>query len=170
MPSVTSARVRNRFESVEVGGDMSSNCTRRHWDYRLARQQARGTRYQVPGRRYIREHSSVYVPEYRVYTGYKSITCLLRTGITDKYAFMLSYLAPSAFVVVVMEKMILKVGRNAQKSMEIAANKVGIWQHLGPGPTRPRKSWFAAFLDCIPEILLLLCCCYCCCAHLFVWR
>ena len=33
-PSI-SARVQNRFEFVELGRDMSSNCTRRHWDYRL---------------------------------------------------------------------------------------------------------------------------------------
>ena len=31
----TSARVQNRFGFVELGHDMSSNCTTRNWDYRL---------------------------------------------------------------------------------------------------------------------------------------
>ena len=34
-PPSTSARVRNRFEFVELGRDTSSNCTKCHWDYRL---------------------------------------------------------------------------------------------------------------------------------------
>ena len=33
----TSARVQNRFEFVELGRDVSSNCTKRQWDYRLVR-------------------------------------------------------------------------------------------------------------------------------------
>ena len=40
----TSARVQNRVEFVELAHDMSSNCTRSHWDYWLEREQARGTR------------------------------------------------------------------------------------------------------------------------------
>ena len=34
--SFASARVQSRFEFMELGGDMCSNCHRRHWDYRLA--------------------------------------------------------------------------------------------------------------------------------------
>ena len=40
----TSARVQSRFELIGLARDMSSNCTRSHWDYRPEREQARGTR------------------------------------------------------------------------------------------------------------------------------
>ena len=83
----------------------------------------------VPGVRHsIREHSSTYVWEYRVSTGYQSITCLLRTGITHKYAFIFSYLAQGASaVVVVVEKMIkIKVGGKAKKSKKIAPKRIGM--------------------------------------------
>ena len=33
----TSARVQNRVDFVELAGDMSSNCSRSHWNYRLER-------------------------------------------------------------------------------------------------------------------------------------
>ena len=36
-PPFTSARVQNRFQFAELARDMSSNCTRSHWDYRLLR-------------------------------------------------------------------------------------------------------------------------------------
>ena len=56
-------------------------------------------RLEVPGTRdYILEHSSIYIREYRVSTGYQSATCLLRTGITYEYTFIFSYLAPGALL------------------------------------------------------------------------
>ena len=40
-PLFTSARVQSRFEFVELARDMSPDCTRSHWEYRLEREQAR---------------------------------------------------------------------------------------------------------------------------------
>ena len=40
----TPARVQTRVEFVGLACDMSSNCTRSHWDYRLEREQAACTR------------------------------------------------------------------------------------------------------------------------------
>ena len=72
-----------RFEFVELGGDTCSNCTRSHWDYRLEREQARGTR-----------GTTIYVREYRVSTGYQSTTCLLRTGITYQVCMNIHFFIP----------------------------------------------------------------------------
>ena len=43
----TCARVQSRFEFVELAREMCSICTRSHWEYRLLREQARGTRCQA---------------------------------------------------------------------------------------------------------------------------
>ena len=64
-----SACVQNRVEFVELARDMSSNCTRSHWDYKLEREQAAW---------YQRYHYSIYrAPGHHL--------CLLRTGITYQW-------------------------------------------------------------------------------------
>ena len=141
----TSARVQNRFEFVELGGDMSSNCTRRHWYYRLVRQQARGTRYQVPGTIYESTASYTYenmgYVQHHLYVTYwyhvwiyEYISIVTHHVPVIMYICkVLMYLALMLFcttccslhywcvidivvvVAVVVEKMILKVGSKAQK-------------------------------------------------------
>ena len=49
----------------------------------------------------------------------------------------------------------LRAVGSTKKSKKIA-KRVGMYQHLVPGQSPPRESWFAAFLDCVPGILLLL--------------
>ena len=107
-----------------------------------------GSWYQVPGaRHYIREHSSMYVREYRVSTGYQSITCLLRNDITYKYAFIFSYLAPGAFVaVVVVEKVRKKSRKQGTKKKE----------------NRPQEGWDieAPRTRTTPPKKVLVCCAF----------
>ena len=84
-PPSTFARVQNRFEFAGLGGDMCSNCARRHWDYSLVLV-VPCTRYQA----HIREHSSIYVREYRVYIGARaSPVCYVLVSRVNIHIFIL---------------------------------------------------------------------------------
>ena len=72
----------------------------------------------VSGARHdIREHSNIYVQECRVYAGYQSITCMLRTGITYKYVRIHIFIHGTRCVVlaVVVEKMVKKSRKQGTK-------------------------------------------------------
>ena len=68
----TSARVQNRFESVELAPDMSSKCTRSHWDYRLVA-------WYIPVVPEVREG--------RVSTGYQGTTCVCYVLVSRMYEY-----------------------------------------------------------------------------------
>ena len=126
-----------------------------------------GSWYQVPGTRdYIREHSSIYVQECRVYTGYQSITCLLRTGTTYKYAFIFSYMAPGAlFLLLLWRKWSTKLGSKEHKKARKSPPRELGYNSTSYQDQPPQQS---PGLLCFWTTYLGLCCC--CCAHFFIWR
>ena len=79
-----SARVQNRVEFVKLARDMSSNCTRSHWDYRLLRWTARGTR----GTTIVSIiNTSYHKLPLATSTGYQGTTCVCYVLVSFMYVY-----------------------------------------------------------------------------------